>query len=214
MISGYGELIRDFPQEYSRENVQVIIDEANRLASLVNNLLDISKLQSGNQQLNLSVIDAEAFVRDAVSNYGKLAESLKITVKLNAEGGNMYFKGDRERLMQVFSNLLNNAVNHAGSDDLVIVNYLVKDGYVRYEVIDHGEGIAQEDLEKIWERYYKVDKQHVRSRTGSGLGLSIVKTILELHHGLYGVESKKGEGACFWFALPAIVEAEEVKMDE
>ncbi len=214
MISGYGELIRDIPQENTRENVQVIIDEANRLASMVNNLLDISKLQSGNQQLNVNDINAAELVEGVVSSYRKLAESLKVDIRLECSCSDDYFKGDKERLWQVFNNLLNNAVNHVGDDMLIIVRCFRKDNSVRFEVIDHGEGIAEEDIDKIWERYYKVDRQHVRAQTGSGLGLSIVKTILEMHHSSYGVISRKGEGACFYFEFPLLEKGEVVTIDE
>ncbi|MBR0137387.1 MAG: HAMP domain-containing histidine kinase, partial [Erysipelotrichaceae bacterium] len=214
MISGYGELIRDIPQENTPENVQVIIDEAKRLASMVNNLLDISKLQSGNQQLTINDINAAEFIESVVSNYRKLAESLKVDIKLDCRCSDDYFKGDKERLWQVFANLLNNAVNHVGEDMEIIVNCFINEGRVRFEVVDHGEGIAKEDIDKIWERYYKVDKQHVRAQTGSGLGLSIVKTILEMHHAVYGVTSEPGEGSCFYFELPLLEKGEIVTIDE
>lgn len=214
MISGYGEIIRDIPGENTAENVQVIIDEANRLASLVNNLLDISKLQSGNLSLNINEINGYDFICSVISNYRKLIENKNITIEINAEESDCYIKADKEKLVQVIVNLLNNAVNHVGEDRLIIVNYRIVDNNALFEVIDHGEGIRDEDKQLIWERYYKVDKEHKRDSTGSGLGLSIVKTILELHHADYGVESEIGKGSNFYFSLPVSQQGEIINLDE
>ena len=90
---------------------------------------------------------------------------------------------------------------YCGEDRLIIVKQIKKAETVRIEIIDHGEGIPQEQLPYVWERYYK-NKHHKRSKTGSGIGLSIVKSILELHHAAYGAESEVGKGSCFWFELP------------
>ena len=96
-------------------------------------------------------------------------------------------------------NLVNNAVNHVGEDKTVIVTQTVSRGKVLIEVTDHGEGIPADKLEYIWERYYKVDKEHRRGVIGSGLGLSIVKSILDAHNARYGVRSTLGKGSTFWF---------------
>ena len=111
-------------------------------------------------------------------------------------------QGDVIKLDQVIYNLINNAINYSGEDHQVIVKQLLEQGRVRIEIIDHGPGIEKDKLAYIWERYYKVDKTHVRSRVGSGLGLSIVKAVLELHKAEYGVLSEEGVGSTFWFSLP------------
>lgn len=107
------------------------------------------------------------------------------------------------------TNLVNNAVIYTGSDKRVLVRQLVKEQIVRIEVIDSGEGISEENLPYVWDRYYKVDKTHKRAVMGTGLGLSIVKNILELHHAHYGVESIPSAGSKFWFELP-VIEKEEI----
>ena len=95
-------------------------------------------------------------------------------------------------------------VNHAGEDKTVILTQTCKDRRVRIEVIDHGEGIPADKLPYIWDRYYKVDKEHRRGVIGSGLGLSIVKSILDAHNARFGVRSTPGKGSVFWFELETV----------
>ncbi len=208
MISGYGEVMRDVPGEATAENIQVIIDEANRLTSLVNNLLDISKLQAGTIDLSISDINVNDMLISVVNTYQKMTETDGLAFELNMDEKTCYVNGDRMRLEQVFYNLINNAISHVGPDKKVILNAEIKGNKIRFDVIDHGIGISKEDLPMIWQRYYKVDRNHVRPETGSGLGLSIVKTILELHKAEYGVESEPDKGSDFWFELP-VIEVEE-----
>ena len=94
-----------------------------------------------------------------------------------------------------------NAINYAGDDKTVIVRQIVSDNLVRIEVEDHGSGISPEERDNIWDRYYKVDKNHRRAIQGTGLGLSIVQNILKLHNTKYGVNSTVGKGSVFWFEL-------------
>ncbi len=206
MISGYGELIRDIPDENTPENVQIIIDEANRLTSLVNNMLDISKLQAGSEQLNLSVVNCDDLVYGVVNSYQMMeARGYRITVEAIKE--NCYIEADPIRIQQVLNNLINNALNHCGEDKEVIIRYQPEGKLMRFDVIDHGEGIAEQDLDKIWQRYYKADNSR-RFVAGSGIGLSIVSTILDMHKADYGVNSKINEGSDFYFKVK-MVENEE-----
>jgi signal transduction histidine kinase len=104
-------------------------------------------------------------------------------------------------ILQVIYNLINNAINYTGDDKLVRVVQSVREGFVRISVIDTGEGIAPDQLPLIWDRYYKVDKVHRRAAVGTGIGLSIVKSVLELHGARYGADSTPGQGSTFWFEL-------------
>lgn len=201
MISGYGEVMRDIPGENTAENVQIIIDETKRLTNLVNDMLDLSKLQAGVQELNLSVFNLTEEIKHIIERYDKLLTNEDFTIKFIYEEPVM-IKADIIKLNQVIYNLINNAINYCGEDHLIIVHQLVEKNNVRIEIIDHGPGIEKEQLPYIWERYYKVDKTHIRSKVGSGLGLSIVKAVLELHKASYGVKSKLGVGTTFWFRLP------------
>ena len=201
MIRGYAEVMRDLPGENNPENVQVIIDESNRLTSLVNHILDLSKLQSGTQELVPVDYDLTAAVRDIVARVGKLTETDGFQIDFLADES-VRVQADPARIEQVIYNLLTNAVHYAGPDHRVTIRQSLTDGWVRIAVEDRGEGIAPEQLSHIWDRYYKSDKPHRRAAVGTGLGLSIVKNILDLHHARYGVESTPGQGSTFWFELP------------
>ena len=201
MIRGYAEVMRDLPGENSPENVQVIIDESNRLASLVNHILDLSKLQSGTQQLSLTEYDLTESVRGIVDRVDKMTEADGYHITFTADHPARVY-ADAARIEQVIYNLLTNAVHYTGADHQVIVSQTIANGQVRITVQDSGEGISPELLPHIWDRYYKGDKVHRRTVMGTGLGLSIVKNILELHKARYGVDSVQGQGSNFWFELP------------
>ena len=208
-ISGYAEIMRDLPGEVTPENIQIIIDEANRLNNLVSDLLDISRLQSGTADIKRIPFSLTACICNIFARYTKLIENdgLKLFFEHDRE---VFVTGDELRMTQVIYNLINNAVNYIGEDKTVLVRQTVSDGRVKIEVIDHGEGIPQEKLEYIWDRYYRVDKEHRRAVIGTGLGLSIVKNILIAHDADFGVASKLGEGSDFYFSMPIIdTDAEE-----
>lgn len=203
MITGYSEVMRDIPGENTPENVQVIIDEANRLTSLVNDMLDLSKLQSGAIEIEREDFSLTDAIEDIFKRYTKLREQEGYNIVFKADK-NAYVSADQIKMGQVLYNFINNAINHCGEDKTVIVTQKVSDKRVRVEVTDHGEGIPADKLEYIWDRYYKVDKDHKRGVIGTGLGLSIVKNILDLHGARYGVKSKEGHGSTFWFELDCV----------
>ncbi len=200
MIAGYGEVMRDIPGENTPENVQAIIEEANRLSELVNDLLDLSKLQAGAGRLEIARFNLTETVRSTMKRYGKLTErgGYKIEFWSDCE---VYVDADRKMILQVIYNLINNAINYTGDQKLVRVVQTVESGRARISVVDTGEGIAPDQLPLIWDRYYKVDKVHRRAAVGTGIGLSIVKSILDLHGANYGADSTPGEGSTFWFEL-------------
>lgn len=201
MISGYGEVMRDIPGENTPENIQVIIDESNWLSELVSDMLDLSRLQAGAGRLRRERFNLTDTVRDTMLRYSKLTERDGYRIEFYSDG-EITVDADRKMILQVIYNLINNAVNYTGEDKLVIVTQSAVAGGVRISVTDHGEGIAPEQLPLIWDRYYKVDKVHRRAMVGTGIGLSIVKGVLELHGAAYGVDSTPGEGSTFWFELP------------
>ncbi len=202
MIVGYSEAMRDIPGENTPENVQVIIDEANRLSAFVNNVLDLTKLQSGMEKLEMEKIDITSLVRKTAERYTKLLPENECSVSLCAPDEPVYVMGDATKLTQVLHNLADNAVNYAGNTKKIgFTQTVTQDGYVRVEISDNGEGIPPEELPYIWDRYYKTDKNHKRSTVGSGLGLSIVKEILKKHNARYGVETSSENGSVFWFSL-------------
>lgn len=200
LIYSYAEMMHDFPMEITPAQTQIIMDETKRLTSLVNDVLDVSQLQTGWVELNLQKYNVSNSIKETTNRMATL---------LKKDGYEIIFEYDKEivinadevKITQVFYNLLLNAINYSGDDKKVTIRQTVIDDYIKIEIIDSGDGIASEDLPYIWDRYYKVDKHHKRSVTGTGLGLSIVKKILDLHHAEYGVESTLGGGSNFWFKL-------------
>lgn len=201
MIGGYGEMMIDLPEEKTDENIQIIVDETKRLNALVNDLLDMSRLQDGRIVLHKEVFDISALLKTQLQKYDvyRMQEGYTIESELL---DTIYVNADKIRIEQVINNFLNNAVNYGGEAKHIIVREIKKENTVRIEVQDFGEGIDPEDLDNIWDRYYKVDKEHVRVSNGSGIGLNIVKQLLELHGVPYGVKSSKGKGSTFYFEMP------------
>lgn len=202
MIRGYSEAMRDIPGENSPENIQVIIDETARLSELVNDLLDLSRIQSGARNSVMEFFDLSSAVREVLERYEAFTKGQGYTIRFETDDDVVPVFADRGMILQVLYNLINNAINYAGDDRSVTVNVTVREGKARVEVRDHGEGIPEEQIPLIWDRYYKVDRVHKMAKVGTGLGLSIVKGILEQHNAVYGVESEVGKGSVFWFELP------------
>ena len=200
MIRGYSEVMRDIPEENTPENVQVIIDETSRLTDLVNDMLDLSKIQSGARISEMREFCLTEVIRDTLFRYEKLTMQDGYRIEFNAEE-DAYVVADRTMILQVVYNLINNAINYTGDDKYVLVKQTVENGFVRISITDTGDGISEEEIPLIWDRYYKVSKVHKRAKVGTGLGLSIVKEILELHNATYGVSSILYKGSTFWFEL-------------
>ncbi len=207
MITGYSEFMRDFPSEITPENMQVIIDEASRLNSLVNDLLLVSKLQSGTQSFDMKKICLTKVISDTVNRYDALLSHKEYKISF-IHDRDVYIVADETRLLQVVYNLVNNAVNYTGEDKTVTIRQDVLDDIVRVSIIDTGEGISEENLPLVWDRYYKIDKVHKRAITGTGLGLSIVKNILMVHNSRFGVSSEVGKGSIFWFEFKAVPQSD------
>ena len=200
LITGYGEVMRDIPGENTPENIQIIIDEATRLSSLVSDLIDISKIEAGTMKLEATTFCITDTIKDMFGRYNKLKEQDGFTFDFDYEE-DVYVYADQLKISQVVYNLVNNAVNYSGESKAIRVRQSCQEDRVRIEVIDSGPGIPPDKLKNIWDRYYKVDKSHRSAKIGTGLGLSIVKTVLKLHKAQYGVFSTLGKGTTFWFEL-------------
>lgn len=203
MIKSYAEMIRDLsgdnPQK-REQHLQVIIDEADRLNMLVGDLLSLSRMQSGKMVLHPTEFNITNAVQSIINTYKIMEDEQGYTFRFNCSGSYIA-KGDADKIKQVISNLLTNAIKFAGEDKTVIVTLKRRGRYVICKVEDHGIGIAPEELNHVWERYYRASSNMVRASEGSGLGLSIVKEILTLHKSNFGVDSTVGEGTTFWFEL-------------
>lgn len=205
MVKSYAEMIRDLSgnnEQKRNEHLAVIIEETDRLNLLVDDMFTLSKMQSGVISLEISEFDFCEAVREIVHSYDILVEQEGYDIVLDVPE-TCTVAGDESKLKQVIANLVNNAVKYCGDDKYIYVAVRIDNdrGKVKFEVSDHGRGIAPEDLPHVWERYYRVSSNYHRSSKGTGLGLSIVREILKCHKAEYGADSRVGEGSTFWFAL-------------
>ena len=202
LIFSYAEMMNDFPDEITPEQTKVIMDETRRLSSLVNDVLDLSKLESDMERLNISRFNLTENILKTTESVAELLSSEGYEIKFYSSA-DVFVDADEIKINRAFYNLLINAVNYSGQSRVISVRQFVLGNRVNISVTDGGEGVAEGDLPFIWDRYYKSAGSHKRAVTGTGLGLSIVKRIIELHGGRYGAVSKIGEGSTFWFEINA-----------
>ncbi len=207
MIQGYSEVMRDIPGENNKDNIQVVIDEAQRLQSLVNDILELSRLEEQKYRLRVVKYNLTESLKDIVSRYQSMLSSKGYVLKFNYDK-EVFVEADELKMSQVIYNLLNNAVTYTGDDKSIEIKQKIVGKYVRVEIIDTGEGIEESKILDIWERYYKIDSKHRRAQIGSGIGLSIVKSIVEQHKGFVGVNSSK-QGSIFWFEIQILEEKDQ-----
>ena len=204
MIKAYAELIRDVTykdKEKMDKNLNTIIEETDRLNILVNDILELSKIQSNVSPLNIEEFDLNELIKSIINRYDIYIEKANYNIEYK-EQNNLIIKADKKRIEQVIYNLINNAINYTGDDKKVFIKVKQDKSKIRVEIKDTGKGIEKKDIEYIWDKYYKVDKTHSRVQIGSGIGLSIVKNILINHKFEYGVESKINKGTTFYFEIP------------
>ena len=204
MIKAYAEMIIEVAgdDKAKREkSARVIMEEADRLASLVSDVLDLSKIRSGIQALEMQTFDLSAYLEEMLARFGYLTETQGYCLDEQIEQG-LFTHADKMKIGQVLYNLIGNAVNYTGDDKKVKVVLERKENCIRFAVSDTGAGIAEDELAGIWDRYYRSSEAHKRPVRGTGLGLSIVKTILERHQFIFGVDSVLGQGSTFYVLFP------------
>ena len=199
-IRGYAEMVRDISSEEKRaEHLNVIIDESERLSIIVDDILNLSQLQSGYVMLRKETFDITKLISQTVDKYILISDKNNISLSFSGEYDKLLIQADYSKLEQVLHNLIANALNHTPDHGVVDVSIKSFKGKVRIQVHDSGAGIAEEDIEHIWERYYKSSKSGRKVIQGTGLGLAIVKEILKSHGFKYGVISHPGQGSIFFF---------------
>lgn len=203
MIKGYAEIIKDLTgdnKQKREEQLDVIIEESNRLNVLVNDILDLSRLQAGQITIQKTKFDLGVKLRDVMKRYRLLEINENFQFSLEAPEHCMVY-ADEVKIEQVLYNIINNATNHTGEDKKVMIALEENEQWATVKISDTGAGIKQEDMPLIWDRYYKPYKKKDRKGMGTGLGLSIVKAILSAHKYLFGVDSVLGKGSTFWFEV-------------
>lgn len=203
MIKAYAEMIRDISgkdEAKREEHLGVILAEVDHLDHLAQDMTTLTQLQSNILTLHSEPFDIVETLRQSLDLVDVMLHQKKISALVYTPEEVLVI-GDANRIKQVLINFITNAIKFVGKDHQLIFQILTNQDKVRIEVIDHGPGIAEDDLPYIWDRYYKIDKHHSRNKTGTGLGLSIAAAILKKHDATFGVISKVNEGSTFWFEL-------------
>ena len=202
LIQGYAEGLREGINDdvESREfYCDVIIDEAAKMNAMVRQLLTLNQLESGSEIVNMERFDLTALIRNYIASSDILLRERTISVRMEDYEA-VYVWGDEFKVEEVFMNYFTNAIHYAQGEKIIDVKLRRMDGQIKVSVFNTGIPIPAESIEHIWEKFYKVDKARTREYGGSGIGLSIVKAIMESMNQKYGVTNYEN-GVEFWFTL-------------
>lgn len=203
LIQGYGEGLKDavIEDEDSKNfYCDVIVDEAKKMDKLVKDLLSLSALESGHYQLQRENFNIYNLIEGIINKYNPIFEDKGIDLKFDSDDKRMKVFADPIRIEQVLVNFINNAINHVNEEKTIKVSIIDYIERVKVTVTNTGKPISEDEINKIWDSFYKVDKSRSREYGGTGLGLSIVKGILKLHNSNFGVQNVDG-GVKFWFEI-------------
>ncbi|HHW94911.1 MAG TPA: HAMP domain-containing protein [Mogibacterium sp.] len=206
MIRSYAEKIIDISgdnPEKRNADLAVIISETERLNTLVTDMMSVSNLQSNNVELHNETFDLVEAAKVVYESVLVLSSSQGYEINFHPSRP-AYVVGDRNKIMQVMSNFVANAIKYSGDNKFIDLRLQKSAKKVAFHCIDHGVGIPSEDQRHVWDRYYRTSANHERYIEGTGLGLSIVKGILNLHGASYGVNSEEGKGSDFWFEMETV----------
>ncbi len=203
LIKGYAETIRDLngnDKEKRDAQLNIIISESDRLSALVGSVMELSRLDAGTEKFAPVTFDISDFCEEISYRYADICQKNGYQLLVESPGERL-ITADPDMLSRVLHNLLSNAIAHIGEDGTVILRVAdLEQGKLQVEVEDHGTGIAQDELNHIFQRYYRA--RQANGRPGTGLGLSIVRAILITHQFPFGVRSTLGKGSVFWFSAP------------
>ena len=208
MLQGYSEALLDDiadSVEERKELAKVIFDESLRMGRLVNNLLDLAKMEAGTFTMQFGALDFRPFLQRILRKFSTMSrdKGVNLIAEIAPDCNTLLTDADEDRLEQVLTNLIDNALRHSESGKQIVVRIGNQTTRLRVEVVDQGEGISAEDLPFVFDRFYKADKARTRGNSvGTGLGLAIVKNIIEAHRGSIQVSSEQGKGTTFSFEIP------------
>lgn len=209
LIQGYAEGLHEGindDQESRDFYCEVIMDEAAKMNNMVKKLLTLNQLEFGNDVVNMERFDIVSLIRNYVQSAAILTKPKEISVKMD-DYNPIYVWGDEFKIEEVVMNYFSNAVNHCSGDKVIDIRLEQKDGKTRVSVFNTGMPIPEESIPHLWEKFYKVDKARTREYGGSGVGLSIVKAIMDSMNQSYGVQNFNN-GVMFWFELDTVQEQE------
>lgn len=203
---GYGEILSD----NQRNHLQVIERSGQHLLEIINDILDISKVTSGKMELHYTEIDFDKTMNATLDMVKSLADKKSVNIEYqNAMNVNAVLV-DEKRFKQVIINLLTNAIKFTGENKSVGVNCSNTSSHIKLDIWDEGVGISQGDIDKLFKPFVQLDSEHTRTQEGTGLGLSLVKNMVELHAGTVSVQSEEGKGSTFTIVLPLKVPKEKL----
>ena len=204
LIQGYAEgLTEGIAEDLDSRDYYcgVILDEANKMNKMVRQLLTLTALEFGNDQVSMERFDLVELIEGVLSNSDILIKQKEAKIEFKAEHP-VYVWADEFKIEEVITNYVSNALNHLDGDRRIWIRIEELGDTVKVTVGNNGEHIPEESLPNLWTKFYKVDKARTRAYGGSGIGLSIVKAIMDSHHREYGVENVE-DGVEFWFTLDA-----------
>lgn len=205
MLQGYSEAIVDdiaSSENEKKEIAQVIYEESLRMGRLVNDLLDLARMEAGHIALTYQSVELKEFFERVLRKFQGIAKEKGISLTSSLDLSQEAFPMDPDKIEQVLTNLIDNAIRHTESGGSVSVSARSLNEGLKIEITDSGIGISEEDLPYIFERFYKADKARTRGEAGTGLGLAIVKNIVAAHNGTIHVYSKLNEGTQFTLYIP------------
>jgi PAS domain S-box-containing protein len=190
--------------EAIRPMVEMAYNNCDHLVQLINDLLDVEKIEAGKMDFRFAALDVEQLVRQAITINRSYGAAKNVRLVLAELPPRVMVRGDRTRLLQVMANLLSNAIKFSPPDSPVEISVAVSGKTVRVSVTDHGEGVPEEFRDKIFQKFSQADSSDSRQEGGTGLGLSICRAIIERHDGRIDFHSETGKGSSFYFDLPVI----------
>ena len=205
-IQGFAEMLidEDFEdEETAKEYLEIIVEESERLGKLIGNVLDLNNIESGKIKMDKTRLSLLDVIEGTVSLFSQQAEESNIKIDVKVADSLPRVEADEDMITQVMENLISNAIKYSPDGGLVTIKATVEANFVNVSVSDTGIGIPPDALDKVFERFYRVDDDRVRVAGGTGLGLALVKEMIEKHGGSIGLESELSKGSIFTFRLPA-----------
>ncbi len=193
------------PGEFTRKKLKTALSNSKQLQALINRLLELSKLESGEFKMKIAYTELNSFLRKILSAFESLTERQNIGLEFKRHSNEIYLYIDREKIEEVFNNLISNAIKFTPENGTISMRISPNEnesGYVSIFVSDTGIGLKPEDLSHIFDRFYQVDSSQTREYEGTGIGLAIVKELVQLHKGIISVKSEVGKGTEFCIQLP------------
>ncbi|MDD4679612.1 MAG: ATP-binding protein [Clostridia bacterium] len=205
-MKGYiqGVLDHTIPVEDQDKYLKIALDETERMNRLINELLDLSQIETGQFSMDIRVVDINEIIRRVLISKEDCINDRGMEVEVDFEKDVCMVEGDPDRLQQVIINLLDNAIKHNRDSGLITLKTWLHKDHVYVKVADQGSGINKEEIPHLWEPFYQIDKSRTRKKEGTGLGLSIVKKIIEAHEQNIWLNSEEGKGSAFIFSLKAV----------